>query len=151
MRRTAPFSSVKPATTRVRDTRPRRGGVGPVESLEPRELLNATPVGPQVQVSSNVPYNSEPAIAMAGNGNFAVAWVVSPQNNSLFNNIMVQRYNASDTPVGSPIQVNVTTSLVDEPSIAMDSTGDFVVAYHADYTWPNPPQADDLYARRYNS
>jgi hypothetical protein len=89
-----------------------------------------------------------PAIAMDDNGNFVITWQSSGQDGG-GNGIYAQRYNNAGVPLGSVFRVNTwTTSAQSSPVIAMDSDGDFVVA------WQSLGQDGNnygIYAQRYNS
>jgi len=90
----------------------------------------------------------QPSVAMDDNGNFAITWASYLQdgNNS---GIYAQRYNAAGVVQGSEFKVNTTVADVQEdPSIAMDADGDFVI------TWESDNQDSDglgIYAQRYNN
>src|SRR5205085_11095286 len=89
---------------------------------------------------------ARPAIAMDPAGDFVVAWEGAYEDGSGYG-IYARRFTATGAPAGPEIQVNVTT-LGDQryPSVAMDSAGDFVVAwqgYDAD--------GYGVFARRFNA
>jgi hypothetical protein len=72
-----------------------------------------------------------PSIAMNSQGDFAVTWISYGQDGSA-HGVYGQRYNALGIAQGSEFQVNTyTTSTQDYPSIAMDSIGNFVVAWQS--------------------
>jgi RHS repeat-associated protein len=73
----------------------------------------------------------EPAIAMDGAGDFVVTWASYGEDGSGMG-IYAQRYAAGGTPLGSEFRVNTyTTSQQWKPAVAMDSSGDFVVAWES--------------------
>jgi hypothetical protein len=81
-----------------------------------------------------------PSAAIDATGNFVIVWQ-SPGAIPIFTEIHARRFDAAG--VGAP-QFNVTTSnsTIDaEPSVAMDSAGNFVVAF----------QRGELFARRFTS
>ncbi len=85
-----------------------------------------------------------PSVAMDSNGDSVVAWVQAANINQY--DIDVQVYNpAGVAQLSTPVTVNNTTSLNYRPTVAMDSAGDFVVAWHA----YNTSYVDTVYARRY--
>src|SRR5262249_25972830 len=70
-----------------------------------------------------------PAVAMDGTGDYVVAWESYNQDGSRFG-VYARRYNSAGAALGSEFKVN-TTTLSDQrtPRIAIDSAGDFVVAW----------------------
>jgi hypothetical protein len=69
-----------------------------------------------------------PTIAMSDSGTFAIAWASRNQDGD-GKAIWVRHYDASGTPLGSA-QVNTTSvGNQDDPAIAMDASGDFVVVW----------------------
>ncbi|MEM7343786.1 MAG: choice-of-anchor D domain-containing protein [Chloroflexota bacterium] len=92
----------------------------------------------------------EVAVAMDSDGDFVVAWSDSGQDGNI-NGVFARRYNASGTAQdASEFQVNTyTTSSQNRPTVAMDSEGDFVVA------WRDGSGQDGnsygVFARRYNA
>ncbi len=71
---------------------------------------------------------SEPALAIASDGSFVVAW--SGVGEGDVSGIFLRRFDASGTPIGGEILVNTTTADQQvEPAIAFDSTGGFVVGW----------------------
>ncbi|MCU7805801.1 MAG: DUF4347 domain-containing protein, partial [Candidatus Thiodiazotropha sp. (ex Lucinoma borealis)] len=90
-----------------------------------------------------------PEIAMAGNGEFVVAWESYPQDGSGWG-IYAQRFDAAGNAQGGEIQVNTTTAdEQDLPGVAMDDSGNFIV------TWESRDQdaagTYGVYARQFDS
>jgi hypothetical protein len=86
------------------------------------------------------------AVAMDVDGDFVVAWESNNQDGWGFG-IYAQRYGAGGVAVGGEFRVNTTTaSNQNNPAVAMDSHGHFVVTW-AGGDWPD----SDVYAQRYNS
>ncbi|MCU0430183.1 MAG: T9SS type A sorting domain-containing protein [Cytophagaceae bacterium] len=89
-----------------------------------------------------------PSIAMDSDGDFVITWESNLQDGSSMG-VYAQRYNAIGEPQGEEFRVNTYTSRSQSlPSIAMDSDGDFVIA------WQNAGlngDADEIYAQRYNA
>jgi hypothetical protein len=86
-----------------------------------------------------------PDIAMDGSGNFVITWQDYRNGNY---DIYAQRYNSSGTPLGSNFKVNDDAGTISQyyPKIAMDSSGNFVVA------WQDSRNGNsDIYAQRCNS
>jgi hypothetical protein len=81
------------------------------------------------------PSTSDPDVAVDGSGNFTVVWDSFGQDTAAQNDtgVILRRFSAGGTPLGSESLVNVTTNgFQDHPSIAMDSSGNFVVAWQSD-------------------
>ena len=87
-------------------------------------------LGPEFQVNTyETGYQRFPAVAADGSGNFVVVWESDCAycfNGSVFG----QRFNPAGSPVGSEFQVNsYTTGAQFTPSVAADSSGNFVVVW----------------------
>jgi len=89
-----------------------------------------TPVGSEFQVNTYTEDSQvSPAVAVDGSGSFVVAWD-SPDG--LFSSwgVFGQRFNSAGSKVGSEFQVNTyTTSHQRDPAVAVDVSGNFVVAW----------------------
>jgi hypothetical protein len=84
-----------------------------------------------------------PDVAMDDNGNFAIVWLHDNNPNS----IMARLYNAGGTARTAPFEVStIGFNSITRPSIAMDWSGHFVVAWDGD---PNRADDDDIHARLY--
>ncbi|MGA7499177.1 MAG: Ig-like domain-containing protein [Isosphaeraceae bacterium] len=74
---------------------------------------------------------ARPSVAMDANGDFVVAWQVL--NTSTYRyGVSAQRYNLAGTAQGSTLTINNGSSQSASgalPKVAMDSAGDFVIAY----------------------
>ncbi len=118
------------------------------ETLEDRYLLSAAPLplGPQYQVNPNGEEEvglSGLSIASDAAGDRVVVW------SALNQGVLAQRYNAAGVAEGSQIQVMAETENVQPvPSVAMDASGDFVVAWQEALVFG---QATNVYAQLYNS
>jgi hypothetical protein len=86
--------------------------------------------GPEFQVNSFTPsYQYEPKVAADGSGNFVVVWTSIFQDGSV-HGVFGQRYDRSGNPLGGEFAVNtITTAYQGVPSVAMHSSGSFVVAW----------------------
>jgi hypothetical protein len=87
----------------------------------------------------------DPAIAVDLPGNFVITWADLRNGNS---DIYAQRFNSSGTPQGANFMVNDDAGTTDQhdPAIAMDSSGNFVIA------WDDVRNGNlDIYAQGYNS
>jgi len=89
-----------------------------------------------------------PAIAMDDDGDFVITWESDDQDGD-GTGIYAQRYDATGLALGREFLVNTyTTGDQESPSIAMDSDGDFVVA------WQSEDQDGDgngVYAQRFSA
>ena len=85
-----------------------------------------------------------PSVAMEPGGNFVVVWSSDGQDGA-GTGIYAQRYDSAGAPQGAEFQINNTTAgNQDRPQVAMDGSGNFVVA------WTSDQGGDlDIYARRY--
>ena len=101
-------------------------------------VVNATKAGEQ----------SNPSVAAAGNGSFAVAWDSEGVDGDAAG-IAVQRYAANGALIGGEVVVNTfKTGAQITPSIGMDTAGNFAVA------WDSIGQdgdIDGIYAQRFKS
>ena len=71
-----------------------------------------------------------PAVAMAADGSFVVAWESYGQDSSTSGGIFAQRYDAAGAPAGGEFRVNsYTTGGQQNVDVAMDATGNFVVVW----------------------
>ncbi len=110
---------------------------------------SGTPVGDEFQVNTyttNAQVN--PAIAMAQDGTFVIAWQSNGQDGD-GTGIFAQRYNTNGTPTGNEFQVNTYTNHDQMyPAVAMAQDFTFVI------TWQSNGQDGDgngIFAQRYNT
>ncbi len=109
--------------------------------------------GSEFRVNTYVTKNqNNPSVAMDDNGNFVVVWESFSQDGDYFG-IFGQRYNSSGLAVGSEFKINsYTTDAQVYPSVAMDSNGNFVVAWQDGYyNYDTEIGYYGIYAQRYNS
>ncbi len=89
-----------------------------------------------------------PAVAMDDDGDFVVVWTSFDQDGER-GGIYAQRFDAAGVAQGSEFRVNTTTAGGQlNPAVAMDSDGDFVIA------WTSSGQDGSgygVYAQRYNA
>ena len=92
---------------------------------------SGAPLGPEFRVNAYTPASqSYPAIAADSSGNFVVVWQSDSQDGSS-GGVFGQRYASGGVPLGLEFRVNTfTTGEQSHPSVAADSTGGFVVAWH---------------------
>jgi len=97
-----------------------------------RYASSGAPLSSEFRVNTYTTYSQgTPSVAADSSGNFVVAWV-SPPDGSNFG-IFGQRYAASGVPLGAEFRVNTyTTSYQSGPSVAADSSGNFVVVWDSD-------------------
>jgi hypothetical protein len=79
----------------------------------------------------------EPAVSVSGGGLFAVVWTsYSPGPADIFGQV----YDSAGAPSGSEFQLNLPYSQ-NEPDVAMDDFGEFVVVWQDNYTFEGQIQA----------
>src|SRR5262249_9691566 len=100
--------------------------------------VNSTTTGAQVS----------PSIAVDSAGNFVVAWQSNPGAGEDSDGIYARRFSSLGSP-GAELHVNTyTTGLQFRPSVAMDSRGNFVVAWEGAF---EDGSADGVFARLYDA
>lgn len=103
---------------------------------------NGLAVGQEFQANL-LPDCRYPDVAMDDNGNFAIVWLHDNSPNS----IMARLYNADGTARTDSFEVStIGFNSITRPSIAMDWSGYFVVAWDGD---PESSRLDDIHARCY--
>ena len=105
------------------------------------------PVGTEFEVYSLSNTNLTPSVAMDSSGNFVVAWQRFSLNLGGYG-VYAQRYDNGGNPVGTEFDVNSSFSMRGSvyPSVAMDSSGNFVVAWEEDRV-----SSYDIYAKRFDN
>jgi hypothetical protein len=104
-------------------------------SLPPTSALSAQgALGAEFRVNTYTTSNqSYPSAAADASGNFVVAWASYGQDGSSFG-IFAQRFDGSGAAVGLEFLVNVSTAFSQfQPSVAMDPSGNFIVAWQDAY------------------
>jgi hypothetical protein len=99
----------------------------------------------KVDDDTGTAWQGSPAIVMDGFDNFIITWKDYRNYNW---DIYAQRYSSSGNPLGSNFKVtdDAGTTWQDDPSIAIDGFGDFVI------TWVDGRNGPyDIYAQRYDS
>jgi hypothetical protein len=121
--------------------------IGAVESTA-FLTINASTIQGEFKVSTySTSVQSKSKIAMDSNGNYVVVWHSNGQDGSLYG-IYAQRYNNTGAKVGPEFKVNTTTlNNQIQPSVAMDSDGDFVISWQGEQA----VTGYDIYIQRYNS
>ena len=85
--------------------------------------------GGEFRVNTTLPGRQMvPAVAMAPDGRFVVAWVEDAEGSAW--DVYARRFAADGSPLGNPFRVNVFTAFLQvNPSVAMGADGSFVVAW----------------------
>jgi hypothetical protein len=121
-----------------------RIGVQAFEPLEQRLLLTVTPAGADFLVNTPPTAGEQayPAVARNDSGSVVVVWTDDGTTNAA--GVYARRCNASGVAQGVPLLVadGTDVDLGTDPAVAMDSAGNFVIAWTAD---------NDVYGRSYNA
>ncbi len=109
---------------------------GRIRIVARRFTSAGTAIGGEFQVNSYTgdaqAYMGEPSVAMDAEGDFVVAWqsYISPGTDQHGFSIQARRFTSNGTPMGDQFQVNSYTEYTQwDPSVAVDSDGDFVVVW----------------------
>ncbi|HEX8199475.1 MAG TPA: Ig-like domain-containing protein, partial [Isosphaeraceae bacterium] len=105
------------------------------------------PQGDAFRANTTLPdVQKEPAVAIDPTGDIVVAWQSYGQDGSSYG-IFARRFSAAGAPLTGEIPVNTTTAgIQDDPDVAIDGGGGFVV------TWNNGVgAASDIFARRFDA
>jgi hypothetical protein len=107
-------------------------GPGSTGVFGQRYASSGAPVGPEFRVNTyTTEYQGASSVAADASGNFIVVWRSDDQDGSL-RGIFGQRYASSGTLLGPEFRVNTyTTGNQGGPSVAADSSGDFVVLWQS--------------------
>src|SRR5207249_2884284 len=97
-----------------------------------------TPKPDEVRVNAvSTGLQSSPAVAMAADGSFVVAFVDQRDYAPPYMEISARRFDADGNPLGQPgeqLSVNETTTYNQYgPSIGMDAQGNFVIAWTSEH------------------
>jgi hypothetical protein len=112
---------------------------------------DGNPVADEFRVNSyTTDSQSLPSTAIDSAGNFIITWQSRDQATDPGDGVFGQRFNNGGTFAGSEFHINTfTLDMQQQSSVAMDGSGDFVVA------WQSYNQTDDIsygiFAQRYNS
>ncbi len=92
-------------------------------------------------------WQSAASIAVDAEGDFVIAWQSMKDGNS--DGIFARRFSSAGTALGADFQVNTYVTQTQRfPSIAMESNGDFVVAWHSNV---QDGSGYGIFARRFAS
>jgi len=106
---------------------------------------NGVGLGDEFPVNEELSPCRYPDVAADANGNFAVVWMEEKSSNS----IMGRLFDPNGEPRTNTFEVStIRFSSLTRPSIAMDKSGGFVVAWDGD---PNNAGTDDIHARLYDA
>ena len=116
----------------------------------------ANPIGEEFQVNTTT-YQSqhEPVVSIADNGKFIIVWESYMQDGS-GEGVYAQLYDSDGKPIEGEFRVNTfIENDQQEPSVAMDSIGNFVVTWRSgwDYNDPNSGQdgsCNGIFAQRFD-
>lgn len=111
-----------------------------------RYKANGQPQGNEIYVNAHVSGDQvQPAVAMDDNGDFVIAWTDKSGEDGAGDGVFAQEYYANGTASGE-FQVNTTSAdNQEQPAVAMDAGGDFVVS------WTTFAYYSDIYARRFSA
>lgn len=89
-----------------------------------------------------------PVIAMNATGAFVIAWQSSGQDGDGYG-VYAQRFSAAGSPLAAEFKVNTsTTNAQSAPTVAIDNTGDFVIAWQSSL---QDLSGDGVFAQRYSA
>lgn len=98
-----------------------------------RFASDGDPIGADVQVNSHTPgHQQQPAVAVAPDGRFVIAWdsQTSSGSDDSASSVQARRFAADGAALGAEFQVNTyTAGYQDGAAVAIDGRGDFVVAW----------------------
>jgi len=97
-----------------------------------RYAASGVPLGPEFRVNTvTTDYQNGSEVATDASGNFVVVWHSYAPLGAVFHGIFGQRFANSGLPLGPEFRVNTTTgnAIWLYPSVASDSSGNFVVAW----------------------
>lgn len=117
-----------------------------------RYSSSGAPVGGDFQVNSyTTGMQLQPAIATSGNGVFVAVWVSTAGDGSdNGSSIQGQRFSSDGSASGSQFQVNsYTTDVQDEPAVAFDADGDFVVVWRSNGSYGTDSDATSVQGQRF--
>jgi hypothetical protein len=122
---------------------------GSMDAFAQRFDAAGTRRGGQFRVNSYTTNQQQQAVvASDAAGNFVVAWISRDQDGSQYG-IFAQRYDSSGAPRGGEFRVNeYTTSWQQQPAVAADAAGRFVVAWYSD---GQDGSYGSVFARRYDA
>lgn len=125
------------------------GGGAAIVHVSATPIADGTPLHTggdfQVNVQTSF-YQRRPSVAAAAGGDFVVVWSDDYDDDGY--GVFARRFDATGTPLGGDVQVNVhTADDQDDAAVAMAPDGDFVVVWNSSF------QVDegDVFARRHDA
>lgn len=109
---------------------------------------NGTAQGGEFRINTTTNMDQRnPSVAIDADGNFVVVWRSQDQDGSGGANIYGQRYTHDGTKIGGEFPVSTLSGSSNYPRIAMNNTGDFVVAWRVFFSTGQY----DVYCQRFNA
>jgi hypothetical protein len=107
------------------------------------------PLGIEFKVNTFVVGDQDtPDVAMNPEGRFLIVWESFGQDAALASGIYAQRFDADGNPAGGEFRVNThTADSQDDPKVAMDGEGNFVVVWESNL---QDGSVDGVYAQRFD-
>jgi hypothetical protein len=122
---------------------------------KPDMAFAVSPNGSQFQVNTyTTNVQGTPSVASDSSGNFVVVWESngSAGTDTASLSMQGQRYDATGAPVAGQFQINTyTTSGQYAPSVASDSSGNFVVVWESRGSGGGDTAGKSVQAQRYNA
>jgi hypothetical protein len=117
-----------------------------------RYVGSGAPLGSAFRLNTYTTFNqSNVSVASDAAGEYVAAWQSSLQDGS-GDGIFGQRFVLPPAPLGDEFRINTyTTSFQHTPSVAMDTSGDFVVVWSSDLENSGLLHAFDISGQRYNA
>ncbi len=118
-----------------------------------RYASSGAPIGDEFQINSYTTRSqSHPAVASDATGNFVVVWRSYKGYGDDDWSVQGQRYHSSGAKDGAEFQVNsYTTSKQQNPAVASDATGNFVVVWRSYGSGGNDDDGYSVQGQRYGS
>ena len=109
------------------------------------------PVGSEFTVNTIAAGNQDtPDIAVDANGSFVVVWESYFGEYSTQDDVQAQRFDSAGNPLGGEFKVNTVTARdQDNPAVAVDANGNFVVVWESFFG--EYSTQDDIQAQRFDS
>jgi hypothetical protein len=110
---------------------------------------SGTELGPEFRVNAYTTGNQVFSSASSGaSGSFVVVWASATQDGSLYG-VFGQRYDSQGAPQGGEFRANTTTASAQSfPSVSMDVSGRFVVAWES---YLQDGSGGGIFAQRYDA
>jgi hypothetical protein len=124
-----------------------------VDIYAQRYAANGTRKGDEFRVNTyTTAEQNDPQVAMNAVGDFTITWASEGQDGQ-YTGVYAQRYAADGTPQGGEFRVNTTTAYHQQhPTIGMDATGDFTIAWSSvSHLNAYPFYVYDVYLQRYTN